>query len=511
VKTALTLADFTHRAAAVYPGVTAVVDDPLGPDPLGELSYAVLDERVRRLGAALDAAGVPPGGRVAVVSPNSARMLELLLAVPACGRILVPINFRLNAAEIRYILEHSGAGMVFADPEHAATVPEDLCPVRPLGPGSDEWLDSFDPIADPLTAWSPDEDATATLNYTSGTTARPKGVALSHRALWLDAVTFGLHVSVTAADRYLHTLPLFHVNGWGLPYAMTGLGVPQVIQRKIDGPEILRRVDEHGITLMACAPAVLGIVLDALDDGHPAAGGGRVRVICAGAPPPSKIIERTEQELGWEFIQIYGLTETAPLVTVNRRVPETDDLAPADRAAALTSAGVPVVGTRIRLADDGEVLVRGNHVLTEYWRDETASAAALAGGWFHTGDGGMVDAAGRLVILDRKKDVIITGGENVSSAEVENRLYEHPAVNEAAVIGVPDERWGETVKAVIVVKPGHTVEESELIAFAREGLAHYKCPTSVDVVPAIPRTATGKIQKFKLREPYWRGQDRQVH
>jgi acyl-CoA synthetase (AMP-forming)/AMP-acid ligase II len=233
-------------------------------------------------------------------------------------------------------------------------------------------------------------------------------------------------------------------------------------------------------------------------------------MVVAGAPPPSKTIERIETELGWEFIQIYGLTETAPLLTVNRAPSEWDDLAASERSILLARAGVPAVGVRVRVDGDGEVLARSNHVFEGYWEQPDESAAALAGGWFHTGDGGYNDGA-YTVIADRKKDVIITGGENVSSIEVEDCLYQHPAVAEVAVIGVPDEKWGETVKALVVVSEGATVTEGELIEHCRQRMAHFKAPTSVELRPSLVRTATGKLQKYKLRQPYWEGRSRTVN
>ena len=359
-----------------------------------------------------------------------------------------------------------------------------------------------------------DENATVSINYTSGTTARPKGVQLTHRSFWLNAVTFGWHVGVTDRDVYLHTLPTFHCNGWGMPYALTAMGARQVIIRKIDGEEILRRVEREGVTLFNCAPAVIAAVLEAAalrrQRGAAVPGRGRVRVVVAGAPPPSRTIERVETELGWEFIQIYGLTETAPLLTINRAPAEWDGLASAERARRLSRAGVPAVGVRMRVDAEGEVLARSNHVFEGYWNQPAETAKALADGWFHTGDGGQADGP-YLAITDRKKDVIITGGENVSSIEVEDCLYLHPAVAEAAVIGVPDEKWGETVKALVVLRPGGTATEAELIEHCRGRLAHYKCPRSVEIRPALSRTATGKLQKFRLREPYWTGRDRRVN
>jgi acyl-CoA synthetase (AMP-forming)/AMP-acid ligase II len=305
---------------------------------------------------------------------------------------------------------------------------------------------------------------------------------------------------------------MFHANGWGMPFAMTGMGVPQVVIRKIDGADILRRVETYGITVMCAAPAVVASVLEAAQswDGE-VPGRERVRVICAGAPPPSRTIERIESELGWEFLQIYGLTETSPLLTINRRRAEEDAL-PADQAAKrLSRAGMPALGVQVRISDQGEVLARSNVVLEGYWEQPDATADALEGGWFHTGDGGTLDDEGYVSISDRKKDVIITGGENVSSIEVEDALFSHPAVAEVAVIGVPSEKWGETIKALVVLAPGESATEEDLIAHCKSRLASYKAPTSVELRTEIPRTATGKVQKFKLREQYWQGYERQVN
>ena len=291
--------------------------------------------------------------------------------------------------------------------------------------------------------WTPDEDATASINYTSGTTARPKGVQLTHRNIWINATTFGWHMGVDDRDVYLHTLPQFHCNGWGMPYAVTGMGGRHVVLRKVDGAEILRRVERHGVTLLCGAPAVLGMILDAAAswDG-PVPGKGTVRMVVAGAPPPSRTIERTEVELGWEFVQIYGLTETAPFLTMNRARAEYDDLNPADRARRLVRTGAPAIGVQLDVDGEGEVLARSNVVMEGYWNQPEETARAIVDGWFHTGDGGAVDDESYLMISDRKKDVIISGGENVSSIEVEDALFQHPAVAEVAVIGIPDEQVG---------------------------------------------------------------------
>ncbi|MGN6331180.1 MAG: AMP-binding protein [Motilibacteraceae bacterium] len=513
MKVPFSTADFLDRAAEVYPLRTGVVDEPgdFQDGGLGSVTYGDLAQRAASIAAGLDALGIERGERVAVVSQNSARLLELFFGVTAWGRVLVPVNFRLSRDEVAYIVQHSGARVLLVDPEVDAALAGITAEHRyVLGKESDAALLAA-PGVQPE-PWDADEDATATINYTSGTTARPKGVQLTHRNIWVNGVTFALHVGVTDRDVYLHTLPMFHANGWGMPFALTGLGVPQVVQRKIDGAEILRRVEEHGVTIMCAAPAVVASVLEAAAswDG-PVPGRDRTRIVVAGAPPPSRTIARVEEELGWEFCQIYGLTETSPLLTVNRRRAEEDDLPVEERARRLGRAGMPGIGTRLRISETGEVLARGNTVLEGYWQQPEASADALEDGWFHTGDGGSIDDEGYLSISDRKKDVIITGGENVSSIEVEDCLFSHPAVAEVAVIGVPSEKWGETIKALVVLSEGASVTEADLIAHCKARLAGYKAPTSVEFRDAIPRTATGKIQKFKLREQFWAGRERQVN
>jgi len=510
----LTLGDFLERAELVYGGREAVVDEPNPPGGgLGRFTYARFAEMALSLAVALDDLAVGENDRVAIVSPNAARFLVSLFGVSVFGRILVPVNFRLNPEETRYIVEHSGSSVLLVDPE--LDEPLRHIPVKHrfvLGAATDPQL-FLRKGATPRFRVT-DENAAVSINYTSGTTARPKGVQLTHRNFWLNAVTFGWHLAMTDRDVYLHTLPTFHCNGWGMPYAVTGIGARQVIIRKIDGEEILRRIEAEGVTLLNCAPAVIAAVLDAAasrrQNGVAVPGHGRVRVVVAGAPPPSRTIERIEAELGWEFIQIYGLTETAPLLTINRAPAEWDRLEAAERARRLSRAGVPAVGVRMRVDDEGELLARSNHVFEGYWNQPEETAKAIVDGWFHTGDGGSSEGP-YIAITDRKKDVIITGGENVSSIEVEDCLYQHPAVAEVAVIGVPDEKWGETIKALVMLRPGAAATEPELIAHCRSRLAHYKCPTSVELRDTLVRTATGKLQKFKLREPYWAGRARRVN
>ena len=333
--------------------------------------------------------------------------------------------------------------------------------------------------------WEPDEDATATINYTSGTTARPKGVQLTHRNVWINASTFGWHMQVSDRDVYLHTLPQFHCNGWGMLYAVSGMGGKHVIIRKIDGHEILRRIEEHGVTLICAAPAVLNAFTrrscrTRSAQGKTIPGRDSVRIVVAGAPPPTTTIERTETDLGWEFVQIYGLTETAPLITINRNRAEYDDLSPTERAVKLARAGAPSIGTTMAVDSEGEIMARSNTIMEGYWQQPEQTALAIRDGFFHTGDGGIVDDDNYIVISDRKKDVIISGGENVSSIEVEDALFQHPEITEVAVIGIPDEKWGELVTALVVTTPASNVTEADVIAFCKERLAGYKCPKKIE-------------------------------
>src|SRR3954471_6901272 len=388
------VSDFLQRAVAVYGDRTGIVDEPDQPaESLGEVSYARVAELARAMAARHDRLGLDVGDRVAVVSHNSARLFTAFFGVCGFGRVLVPVNFRLSYDEVQYIVRHSGSRVVYVDPELQDSLAGlDAEHVFVLGQDDDLYLDGVEPRP-----WEPDENATATINYTSGTTARPKGVQITHRNIWTNAVTFALHAGVTDRDVYLHTLPMFHANGWGMPFAMTGMGVTQVAIRKIDGAEILRRVEKYGVTVMGAAPAVVASVLEAAETWEgDIPGRDRVRIIVAGAPPPTKTVARVESELGWEFIQIYGLTETSPLLTINRARSEWDALAPEERAQKLVRAGTPAIGVSLRVDDEGEVLARSNVILEGYWQQPEESSAALRDGWFHTGDGGSIGDDGYL-------------------------------------------------------------------------------------------------------------------
>ena len=510
--------DFLRRPARLYPTKTAVVD--------GErrFTYAEFEARVHRLSNALLGLGVQAEDRVCILSPNSHFFLESFYATSAIGAVLVPLNYRLAAADHEYILNHAGVKVVLADAEYAAVVDAiraNLATVehfvvaaeteQAASAGWEHWETLVGAAPDtPPPAVSRDENDLVSINYTSGTTARPKGVMLTHRNCYINAYGMIAHLGIRHEDVELWTLPMFHCNGWGGVYALTGMGGTHVVLRSIDAAEIYGLIEREGVTFACMAPTVLRTILD-----YPRKSAHRIqskpRFTVAGAPPPAAFIERLEQELGWRFIQIYGLTETAPLLTVSQPDHETAATDYARRARA----GVATIGADLVVLDDdgapvpqdgtavGEVCARSNVVFAGYWRQPEETAKAMEGGYFHTGDLAVWDAGGNIHIVDRKKDVIISGGENISSPDIEDALYQHPAVMECAVIGVPHEKWGETPKALVVLRQNAEATEADLVGFCRERLAHFKCPTSVEFRTELPRTATGKLQKFKLREPYW--------
>jgi fatty-acyl-CoA synthase len=524
------VSDFLQRAVHLYPDRDAIVSGDL------RFTYREFNDRVNRLANALRDLGVQKGDRIALLSPNSHQFLECFYGVTAIGAVLVPLNFRLVADDFVYIINHADCSVFITDAE-LAHLARDILPELQSVKHTVMWSNDGAPIADGFTDYEdllargsaeapPDpgleETDLATLNYTSGTTARPKGVMMTHRNLYANALNFILHLGVTDRDTILHTLPMFHANGWGSPFAVTALGGRHVVLRKIDGQAIFDLIAAEGVTLACMAPAVLATILNYPDKGRHQVT-TTPRLVVAGAPPPAAFIKQLQDGLGWGFIQVYGLTETSPFLTVSRLKPHQEGLPEGERIRIQDRAGMEMVGVDLRVVDDndqpvpmddatiGEVVARGNVIFKGYWRQPEETAKAIVNGWFHTGDLATWDTERTINIVDRKKDVIITGGENVSSIEVEDALYKHPAVLEAAVIGVPSERWGETIKALVVLREGQQATEQDVIAFCRDNLAHFKCPTSVDFVESLPRTATGKLQKFVLRDKYWAGLEKRVN
>ncbi len=521
MKTPLTPLSLADRAFKYRDRRLAVIDGDQ------QQTYGDWARRIFQVARALMDAGIKPGDRVAALMPNTGPMLDLFYAVPWIGAILVPLNTRLAADDYAYILRHSGSRLVVVDRTlWPLLVPlQDALPTVWVSRGSVAGLLQYETVLsrfspDPLPVPSIDEDATMTLNYTSGTTARPKGVELTHRNLMTNAVDFAFHLQIGLGDVYLHTLPMFHVNGWGGVWAVTGVGGVHVTLPKVDGTQIWQLIRQHGITRMCGAPAVMNIMINSPDAARVE---HAVRLGTAGAPPPASIIERMES-LGFDILHVYGLTEVSPFITVSEWLPEERHLPVAERARQSARQGIPQLlsgEVRVVRPDDtqvaedgeemGEIVCRGNVVMKGYYQDPDATAKALRGGWFHTGDLAVVHPDHYIEIRDRDKDVIISGGENISSVEVESVLYRHPAIQDAAVIGVPDAKWGETVKAIVVLKEDMAVDSSEIIRFCRDHMAHFKAPTSVDIVAELPRTASGKVQKFILREPYWKKTPKRVN
>jgi fatty-acyl-CoA synthase len=510
----LTPLEFARRSRTLYPDREAVVDGDL------RLTYAQFFERCDRWSSALRDLGVAAGDRVAYIAPNTHAQLESFYAVPQLGAVLVPINYRLSADEFAYIINHSGASVVCAHPAYFDAVDrvrDQLSGVRhfvALEATRDGWLDYEVLLAGrPPDFSSPaiEETDLLTINYTSGTTSRPKGVMITHRNAYLNVVGTLLHVPMGLADRYLWTLPMFHANGWTFTWTVTAVGAAHVCVRKVDPVPVLDTIGRERITILCAAPTVLIGLANAPPEIRAGVPAG-VRVVTAGAPPAAATIERIEGDLGWTITHVYGLTETTPFITVCEQRPEHDGLTMTERAVIKARQGVELITSgMLRVVDDqgrdvprdgatvGEIVVRGNVVMKGYYNDPAATEQAMRGGYFHSGDAAVVHPDGYVEIRDRLKDVIISGGENISSVEVEGVLLRHPAVQEAAVVGLPDPRWGEAPHAFIVLKPDGLVSAEDLRTFTRERLAHFKTPHTFTFIAELPKTATGKIQKFVLR------------
>jgi len=519
----LTPMEFARRARTLYGHREALVDGPL------RLTYAQFFERCDRWSAALQAFGVRQGDRVAYIAPNTHAQLESFYAVPQIGAVLVPINFRLSGEEFAYIINHSGASVVCAHEDYLDVLDrlrDQLPDVRHFvalegyprvanrGDGSAGWIDYEALVRDAASSFTPADIAEGdllTINYTSGTTSRPKGVMITHRNAYMNVVGTLVHVPMRMSDRYLWTLAMFHANGWTFVWTVTAVGGAHICLRKVDTLRIFELIAAERVSMLCAAPTVLIPLANAPAEIRAQAPRG-VHVITAGAPPAAATIERVEGELGWTITHVYGLTETAPFITVCEPRPEHDALSPGERAIVKARQGVELITSGdLRVVDEqgcdvardgktvGEIVVRGNVVMKGYYNDPEATAKALAGGYFHSGDAAVVHPDGYVEIRDRIKDVIISGGENISSVEVEGVLLRHPAVHEAAVVGLPDSKWGEAPHAFVVLKSGASATEDELRAFVRERLAHFKTPRSVKFVSELPKTATGKIQKFVLR------------
>ena len=508
----LTPLHFLERAGEVYADRQAVDDGPL------RFTWREVRSRARRLASALQRGGLKKGDRVAFLGFNQEPLLLAHFGVPLAGGVLVAINTRLNAAEVAYIVEHSGSRAVFFAPElegQLSQVPPGVQRFdlsrdweKLLASGSDAFIEP--PVAD--------ENEAITINYTSGTTGKPKGVIYHHRGAYLNALAMALDHKLAADSRYLWTLPMFHCNGWCFPWATAAVGACNVCIPRID-PAQAWKLFADGVTHFCAAPTVCTMLA-----AHPSAArlARKVRLFTAGAPPSPTLIARMS-ELNFELDHVYGLTETYGPFTINVPGPSDAERPAAERAGLRARQGFGnACAGEVRVVDDelrdvpqdgahmGEVVMRGNVVMTGYFNDPKSTDEAFRGGWFHSGDLAVRHPDGSIELRDRKKDIIISGGENISTIEVEQAVVSHPAVLEAAVIAVPDEKWGEVAKAFVTLREGAEVTAEEIIAHCKKALAHFKAPRQVEFGP-LPKTSTGKVQKFVLREKEWKGQAKRIH
>ncbi|WP_420439789.1 AMP-binding protein [Candidatus Palauibacter sp.] len=521
-RTELTPLDFLRRSAYVYPGKIAVVHGDRS------YTYAEFELRVRRLAAGLLRAGVEPGDRVAFLSPNTPPLLDAHYGVPAAGGVLVAINTRLGAGEIAYILEHSGARYLFVDRALDGLIDEDalrgtgVTVVRIDDSGAprdpyEAFLGTGDPP--PLAAGPDDEEDPISMNYTSGTTGRPKGVVYTHRGAYLNAIGELIEMEMTPDAVYLWTLPMFHCNGWCFTWAVTAIAGTHVCLRDVDPGRIWELIESEGVTHYCGAPTVQIMLVNdpaarRLD--HP------VRTMIAGAPPSPTLLEQL-RALNFEPVHAYGLTETyGPTATCAWHA-DWDDRGPEDQARLLARQGQSFVGADLmRVVDEegrdvprdgatlGEVVMRGNIVMKGYFAQPEATDEAFRGGWFHSGDLAVWHPDGYVELRDRAKDIIISGGENISTIEVEQAVARHPAVLECAVIAIPHDEWGERPKAFVTLKPETDATEREIIDFCRDRMAHFKCPDAIEFGP-LPKTSTGKVRKYVLRDREWSGREKRIN
>ena len=518
---ALTPLSFLARTAATFPEQIAVVHGDQS------FTYAQFQARCRKLASVLKAQGIGVGDTVAILAPNIPPMLEAHYGVPMTGAVVNAINYRLSAQEIAFILDHGEAKVFIADSEFGGLAKGALalCKAKPLvisidDPefGSGELASALDYeafIAPGDAAYAgetiSDEWNAIALNYTSGTTGNPKGVVFHHRGAYLLSIGNAVTAAMGQHPVYLWTLPMFHCNGWCFTWTLSAVAGTHVCLRRVEAPRIYEAIERHGVTHMCGAPVVMNMIVNAAD-GAGAREGKPIEFYTAAAPPPAAVLQKME-EAGFRVTHLYGLTETYGPSVINAWNADWDRLEASERARMKARQGVRyVVLEDLAVMDPetmepvpkdgetmGEVFFRGNVIMKGYLKNPSATEAAFKGGWFHSGDLGVWDADGYIRLKDRSKDIIISGGENISSIEVEDVLYRHPAIFEAAVVGRPDEKWGEVAIAFVTLKPDASASEDEIIAFVRSQIARYKAPKQV-IFGELPKTSTGKVQKFKLRD-----------
>ena len=520
----LTPLEFRQRAVSLYGDKIGIVDGNK------RFAYSDYDLRINRFANALTNLGVAQGGVVSFITYNSHQLLEAYYAVPQIEGILNPINIRLTHHEIEYILNHAETRVLCFHQDFLHLVETMLAQLPKIEhfiimepKDRPDWTLEYESLLENASPEAEidldgiDEDAVIELFYTSGTTGPPKGVQVTNRSLYIHTLTAIPGFRVSDHDTLLHVVPLFHVNGWGSPQFLTAVGGKHVMLRKVDFGEMLRLIEEEQVTKLLGVPTIFNGLLQ-----HPDLKkydlSSLEEVIIGGAPSPLSLIEALEKEIGCRAYVGYGLTETTPFIVIARPKPHLEGT----RQSYQVKTGLPLVGVRIRVVDEqgvdvpcdeksiGEIVVRGNQVMKGYLKDPGGTEAAIVDGWFHTGDMAVMDEEGYITIVDRKKDIIISGGENISSVEIEKVIQDHPAVFEVVVIGVTDEKWGEVPKALIVLKPGKQVTEEEIISHVRKYLAGYKAPKSVEFRSEFPKGGTGKILKQDLRKEYWADLDKNV-
>ena len=519
-RTELTPVSFLERSALIFPKKVAVVHGQR------RYTYQEFANRVYRLASRLRASGLQKGDRVAFLCPNIPPMLEAHFGIPAAGGILVAVNTRLNTQEIDYILHHSGSKFLFVDDELYPVIKplnlEYLQVVRIADTGTEndpyeQFLAAGSP--EPVTSWLKDEEETISINYTSGTTGNPKGVMFSYRGSYLNALSEALETGMNSRSVYLWTLPMFHCNGWCFTWGVTAVGATHVCLRQIDPAKIWSLFEQEGITHYNGAPTVQ-IFLTNHPDAHPLQ--REITATIAGAPPSPTLLAQLKK-LNIHAIHVYGLTETYGPYTICEWQSEWDELPIDEQARLLARQGQGMItAERVRVVDKdmqdvprngqimGEVMMRGNNVAKGYYDNPEATAQAFSGGWFHSGDIGIWHPDNYIELRDRAKDIIISGGENISTIEVEQVVAKHPAVLECAIIAIPDDTWGERPKAFVTLKENQTATEEEIIAFCRARLAHFKCPAAVSFGP-LPKTSTGKVQKYVWRTREWVGKAKRIN
>lgn len=521
---------FLRRAVKLYAKKTAIVCGAK------RFTYAEYGERVNRLSNALGSLGVKPGDRVAFLGFNCHRLLEAYYGVVQTGAILVPLNIRLNPADLCYILNHAGAKVLCVDAAllHLITpVLDKLETARRFvlmldgdRPEGNDWPDYESLLAaaepEPPAISVADENDVAELFYTAGTTGKPKGVMLTHRNLYANAMSFLATIQLQDSDVLLHTIPLFHVNGWGTPHALTAVGGTHVVMRQFQPQRVFELIEKERVTATAMIPTMVNALLNFPDAGRFDVSSLK-RVVIGGAPASVGVVRGVTEKLGAECLVGYGLSETSPVLAVAYLKSHLQHLPDDQKYALKAKTGLEAIGVELRVVNEwgedvkndgqerGEIIARGDVVMKGYWREPEETDKVIVNGWLHTGDIATIDEESYILIVDRKKDIIITGGENIAPSEIENALSSHPAVAENSVIGVPDPEWGEIPKALVVLRPGYEVTEQELIEHCRTKLARFKVPKSIEFVDSLPKTPVGKILKNALREKYWVGYDKRVH